>query len=235
MLHVMGYEVNVVRKAIKNIHLGVYPPNGRVRVAAPQNTEDEAIRMLIITRLSWIKKQQAKFLHQQRQSQREYVSGESHYLFGKRYLLKVIADQSRPRIEIKSNKYIELYVNNQTNYEKKEQLFEDYYRTELRKCLLDLKVKWEKKLKLTINELYIKKMKTKWGTCNPDKKRIWINLELAKKPIPCIEYIFVHELMHFFEKKHNENFRKLITRYYPNWKQIQNDLNDIILSYCNWG
>ena len=235
MLHIMGYDVNIVRKDIKNIHLGVYPPNGRVRVAAPTNTDDEAIRMLIITRLSWIKKQLAKFHNQERESKREYVSGESHYYFGKRYLLRVHEDDSNPRIEIKSSKYIDLYLKNSTDYSKIEKLFDDFYRLALREQLTVLKEQWERKLKTTIHELYIKKMKTKWGTCNPDKKRIWMNLELAKKPVHCIEYIFVHELMHFYEKKHNDHFRKLINRHYPNWKQVQNELNDLILGYCNWG
>ncbi len=235
MMTIMGYDINIIRKGIKNIHLGVYPPNGRIRVAVPESVDDEAIRLLVISRISWIKKQKIKFLNQERQSKRKYISGESHYFFGKRYLLKVIETTSKPKVEIKSNKYIDLYINKDTDYNKKEKIIEEFYRAELRIRLSKLKQKWESKLKVNIEELSIKKMKTKWGTCNPDKKKILINLELAKKPIQSIEYILVHELIHFFEKKHNENFRKLINRHYPQWKQAQSELNNIILGYCNWG
>jgi predicted metal-dependent hydrolase len=181
-LQVRNLDVETIKKDIKNIHLGVYPPNGRVRVAAPLKTTDEAIELLVISKIPWIKKQQSKFIKQKRQTKREYVSGESHYFFGKRYLLNVLNTKDKPRIEIKRTKHIDLYVKEKTDFKKKEKIIENFYRAEIKKLIPDLLEKWEKILGINVNEVRIKKMKTKWGSCNPKDKRIWLNLELAKKP-----------------------------------------------------
>ncbi len=233
-IQVCNLNVETIKKDIKNIHLGVYPPNGRVSVAAPLNTTDESIRLLIISKIHWIRKQQLKFNKQVRQTKREYVSGESHYLFGKRYLLNVHSIENKPRIEIKRNKVIDLYVNYNADSEQKEKLVERFYRTEIKKQIPELVEKWQNIIGVNINEIKIKKMKTKWGTCNAKDKRIWLNLELAKKPLHCMEYVLAHEMTHFLEKNHNNQFKSLINSYFPQWEQYKNELNDTILSYNSW-
>ena len=233
-MQVCNLKVEAIRKDIKNIHLGVYPPNGRVRVAAPLKTTDESIRLLVISKIPWIKKKQSKFARQERQTKREYVSGESHYFFGKRYLLNVQETDSKPRIEIKRNKFIDLYVNQNADLKKKERMVENFYRSEIKKQIPALLEKWEEIIGVKVKETRVKKMKTKWGTCNPKDKRIWLNLELAKKPLNCMEYVFVHEMIHFVEKSHNDKYRYLISSHLPRWEQYRNELNNSILSYSSW-
>jgi predicted metal-dependent hydrolase len=233
-IQIHNLNVETVKKNIKNIHLGVYPPNGRIRVAAPLRTPDEAIELLVISKIPWIKKQQAKFEKQKRQTKREYVSGESHYFLGKRYLLNVIKTKDKPRIEIKRTKHIDLYIKEDMDFEKKEQIFENFYRSEIKKIIPDLKEKWEKIIGVNVNEVRIKKMKTKWGSCNPKAKRIWLNLELAKKPMHCIEYVMVHEMIHLIEKKHNGKFKYLIRSHIPQWEQYKKELNHSILGHSSW-
>jgi len=234
ILQVRNLNIETIKKDIKNIHLGVYPPNGRIRVAAPLKTKDEAIELLVISKIPWIKKQQSKFIKQKRQTKREYVSGESHYFFGKRYLLNVLKTKDKPRIEIKRTKYMDLYIKENTKYKKKEKIIENFYRAEIKKLIPDLLEKWEKILGINVNEVRIKKMKTKWGSCNPKDKRIWLNLELAKKPFHCIEYVMVHEMIHFAEKNHSDKFRHLIKLHLPQWEQHKKELNSSILSYSTW-
>jgi predicted metal-dependent hydrolase len=228
-------EIDTVKKDIKNIHLGVYPPNGRVRVAAPLKTTDEAIKLLVISKMPWIKKQQLRFNQQERQSKREYVSGESHYFFGNRYRLNVVQTNSKPKIEIKRKTRIDMYVNPEANLKKKENLMNNFYRTELKKQIPILVEKWQKITGLQVKEVNIKKMKTKWGTCKPKYQRIWVNLELAKKPLHCLEYVLVHEMTHFKEKNHNEKFEFLLKSYMQQWDQCKQELNNGILSYSKWG
>jgi len=228
-------EIDTVKKDIKNIHLGVYPPNGRVRVAAPLKTTDEAIKLLVISKMPWIKKQQLRFNQQERQSKREYVSGESHYFFGNRYRLNVVQTNSKPKIEIKRKTRIDMYVNPEANLKKKENLMNNFYRTELKKQIPILVEKWQKITGLQVKEVNIKKMKTKWGTCKPKYQRIWVNLELAKKPLHCLEYVLVHEMTHFKEKNHNEKFEFLLKSYMQQWDQCKQELNNGILGYSKWG
>jgi predicted metal-dependent hydrolase len=227
-------EIETVKKDIKNIHIGVYPPNGRVRIAAPLKTTDEAIELLIISKMAWIKRQQLKFRQQERQTKREYVSGESHYFLGNRYRLDVLQTNSTPKIEIKRKAYINMYIKPETPLRKREKLMNDFYRSELKKQIPNLLQKWQKITGLQVNEVRIKKMKTKWGTCNPKCRRIWINLELAKKPRHCLEYVLVHEMAHFIEKSHNEKFQLLLKSYIHNWEQCKRELNDGILGYSKW-
>jgi len=234
VLQVCDLNVETIKKDIKNIHLGVYPPTGRVRVAAPLKTTDEAIELLVISKMSWIQKQQSKFIKQERQPKREYVSGESHYFFGRRYLLNVQKTEDKPRVEIKRTKYIDLYVKEDTNHKKKEKIIEDFYRSKIKKQIPNLLEKWQKLIGVKVNEVRIKKMKTKWGSCNPKAKRIWLNLELAKKPLHCMEYVMVHEMLHFIEKNHSDKFRYLISSYLPQWDQNKKELNNSILSYSRW-
>jgi len=233
-IQICNLMVETVKKDIKNIHIGVYPPNGRVRIATPLNTTDESLRLLIISKNHWIKKQQAKFTAQERQTRREFVSGETHYLFGKKYLLNVSTIKDKPKIEIKRNKFLDLYISKDAGYKLKEKAFEEFYRLELKKQMIPLIKKWETKIGITVKELKIRKMKTKWGTCNPKAKRIRLNLELAKKPLHCIEYVLVHEMIHFLAKGHNNKFKELISSYLPQWEQYKNELNNQPLGFNTW-
>lgn len=233
---VSNLQIETVRKDIKNIHLGVYPPDGRIRVSIPLKINDEALRLFLISKTSWIKKQHQKFSRQERQTKREYVTGESHYFFGRRYQLNVNHSDSEPKIEIRKKKHIDLYVKPNTTIKQKQKMFEKFYRSELlEKVIPKLLQKWEKKVGVKVNQVKIRKMKTKWGTCNSKDKRIWLNLELAKKPLHCIDYVFVHELIHLIEKKHSERFIQLLESAYPNWQSSKEALNQGILSYFEWG
>jgi predicted metal-dependent hydrolase len=227
-------EALVVRKPIKNLHLSVLPPNGWVRISAPERMKDDAIRTLIALRLPWIKKQQAKFAGQERQTKRDYVSGESHYFFGKRYRLELVYKDDVPAVSLKGKNKIVLQVRPKSSVAKRHEVMLDWYRQELHKAVDDLIAKWQKKLGVRANFWAIKRMKTRWGTCNHKRGRILINLELAKKPLACTEYVVVHELLHLVEKKHNDKFVALMTKHLPKWKSIKEELNRFILSYEEW-
>ncbi len=228
ILTIQNMAVQVLKKDIKNIHLNVLPPDGRVRVSVPRHVQDETIRLFIIKKLPWIKKHIANFQAQARQSERQYISGESHYFKGQRYIMRV-EHASRPNIEIRNKKYIYLFVPAHYDTRQKRNYYENWLRKNLREDLIRLIPKWEKKINVQVNEIKIKKMKTRWGTCNPEEKRIWINLELVKKPEKHLEYIIVHELVHLLEKKHNERFKKLMDDFMPGWQNIREELNKFIL------
>lgn len=227
-------KIEVIKKNIKNLHLSVHPPNGRVRIAAPLMMNDEAIRIFAISKLSWIKKQQAKFQEQERQSEREYVSGESHYYQGRRYLLNVVYTKKKQRVEISKNNQINLYVHEGSTADQRERVMMEWYRSELKKQIPDLIAKWEKHIGVKVISWGVKLMKTKWGTCNPKAKRIWLNLELAKKNPRCLEYIVVHEMIHLIEKHHNERFYAYLEQFIPNWKEIKEELNGLIFESSKW-
>lgn len=226
--------VDVVRKAIKNLHLGVYPPYGRVRVAVPLTVKDEIVRLAVIDKWGWIKRQQAKFVGQVRQSKREMVSGESHYFMGKHYRLKVIERNQPPEAKIKNKSFIELYVRPNTTVEKREQVLQDWYRAQLKELVPEYLVKWQPVIGVQPVEWQIKKMKTKWGSCNIEARRIWFNLELAKKPVKCLEYILVHELVHLLERHHSDRFMGLMDRFMPNWRMHRDVLNQSPLAHEDW-
>jgi hypothetical protein len=233
-LQVAGMEVLVVRKKIKNLHLAVLPPGGQVRVSAPLSMKDDAIRTLLAVKLPWIKKQQAKFASQPRQTPREYVSGESHYFMGKRYRLEVNYEEAPARVELKGKTRLLLRVRPGSGRTKREQVVSDWYRQELRILLDGLLPKWQARIGVEPRAWGIKRMKTRWGTCNQKSRRILLNLELAKKPVSCIEYVVVHELLHLIEKKHNEKFVDLMTRYLPKWRSEKQELNRFPLSHEEW-
>jgi len=232
---VSNLQIETVRKDIKNIHLGVYPPNGRVRISAPLKTSDESLRLFIISKIPWIRKQKDRFSKQERQTKREYITGESHYFFGKRYQLIVNKTDEKPQIEIYKKTHLEMYVKPNTTVKQKQKMLENFYRTELAKIIPKLLLKWERKVGVKANEIKIKKMKTKWGACTSKDKRIWLNLELAKKPVHCIDYVFVHELVHIIEGKHSERFLELLEAAYPKWQQSKDELNQGVLSHFEWG
>lgn len=226
--------VDVVRKDIKNLHLAVYPPNGRVRVAVPLRVDDEAVRLAVISKLTWIKRQQSKFLEQERQTEREYVSGESHYFQGKRYLLNVVYQDAVPKVIVRNNKTIDLIVRPGSSTAQREQVMDMWYRKQLRALIPPMLEKWEPIVGVRVNSWGIKQMKTKWGTCNIEAQRIWLNLELIKKSNPCLEYIVVHELVHLLERHHNDHFRLLMDKFLPNWLFLREELNREPLAHENW-
>lgn len=231
---ISGIEIEVIKKDIKNLHLAVYPPNGRVRIAAPLKMTEDVIRVFAISKLSWIKKQQRQFEEQPRQTSRNYISGESHYFKGTRYLLRVNTTTEKQKIEIKNKRYLDIYVRKNITPENKDKLVTEWYRSELKKEIPILIEKWEKITGLKVEQWGVKKMKTKWGTCNPNAKRIWLNLELAKKPIRCLEYIVVHEIIHLLERTHNDNFKALMDKFLPNWRNLKKELNDLIFDENKW-
>jgi len=225
---------DVVLKDIKNIHLSVYPPAGRVKIAAPSRMDLETIRIFAISKLSWIKRQQVKFRSQQREAPREYTNRESHYFLGKRYLLKVIEKESSPVVTIKHNTLV-MQVRSATTAEQKQIILQEWQREQLKLLVPKYIAKWESKMKVTVSEFGIKKMKTKWGTCNREDKRIWINLELAKKPLECLEYIVIHEMIHLLERHHNDRFIALMDKFSPQWRHIKAELNRLPVSHVDWG
>jgi predicted metal-dependent hydrolase len=233
-LQVAGMEVLVVRKSIKNLHLSVLPPLGRVRVSAPLAMKDDAIRTLLATKLPWIKKQKAKFQSQERQTPREYVSGESHYLLGKRHRLEVVLENKPAQVQLNGKDRIVLRVRPGSDPAKRQEVMLDWYRGQLRTLLNELLPEWQEKIGVSLGSWGIKRMKTRWGTCSQKAGRIWLNLELAKKPFACVEYVLVHELIHLIEKKHNENFVDLMTKYLPKWRSIKEELNRFILAHEDW-
>ena len=225
--------IDVVRKNIKNLHLAVYPPTGRVRIAAPLRVNDDAIRLFIISKISWIKKHQSKFNGQDRESEREFISGESHYYQGQRYLLNVIYHDAKPRVELKNKTYLDLYVRLGSNQLQRQKILTEWYRYKLKEQIPDLIDKWKHIVGVEVDDWAVKKMKTRWGSCNRKNKRIWINLELAKKPLHCLEFIIVHELTHLLERHHNDRFKGLMDGFMPQWRVYKEELNRFILPYSD--
>lgn len=232
---VSGIAVEVVRKDIKNLHLGVYPPNGRVRVAAPLVVSDEAVRLAVIDKLTWIRRQKAKFAEQPRQSEREMVNGESHYFLGKRYRLRVHEQDAPARVALRGIASLDLFVRPGSSAERRKTVLLRWHREQLKFLIPPLLEKWQPLLGVQVAAWGIKNMKTKWGSCNVDARRVWFNLELAKKPPQCLEYIVVHELVHLLERHHNERFTALMDRFLPNWRSSRDSLNRSPLRHESWG
>lgn len=224
-------EIQVTKKKIKNLHLSVMPPNGSVKISAPIEVSDDAIIAFASSRLGWIKAQIATFENHERESKREYVSGESFYLFGRRYLLNVI-HTNKNKIEIQNDRIILSLKKNTTN-DQKINFVTNWYRNELRKELKKLLEVWQTRTRLIPESWQIKDMKTKWGSCTKNKGKLWFNLQLAKKPIDCIEYVVLHELIHLKVEKHNNEFKNLMQQYMPNWQERKSTLNNFILDYIN--
>ena len=231
---VSGLSIQVVRKDIKNLHLGVYPPHGRVRVAAPLRVSDSAVRLAVIDKLGWIKRQRARFDAQPRQSEREMVSGESHYFLGQRYRLRVIRCSGPAKVIVRGQGKMELHVRGELTAGQREKVLLGWYRQRLKELIPPLLEKWQNVLGVWPEEWAIKKMKTKWGACNVEARRVWLNLELAKKPVQCLEYIIVHELVHLLEKHHSEKFSALMSDFLPQWKARRAELNAAPLAHETW-
>lgn len=225
--------IDVERKNIKNLHLAVHPPKGRVRIAAPEHMDDEAIRLFVISKLPWIKKHQIKFDEQLRQTEREYISGESHYFQGQRYLLNII-NSDKNVVVVSNKKYIDLYISDDTGQLKRKHILNKWYKQQLHNQIPTYLTKWQKAIGNEISDYGIRQMKTKWGSCNVKKRRIWLNLELAKKPPHCLEYVILHELVHLLERKHNDTFMLHMDKLMPQWRTYRDELNNFVLEHAVW-
>lgn len=234
-IEIGSLSIDVVRKDIKNMHLAVYPPEGRIRLAAPERTDFEVMRLFAISKLSWIKKQVTGFKEQKRETPREYVSGESHYFQGKRFLLEVLERPGKHEIEVKGTKKITMSLRPGSSLAKREELMKEWYRAELKKQVPELIEKWEEVIGVKSKDWGIRLMRTKWGACNIEEKRIWLNLELAKKPPICLEYIIVHELVHLLERNHNDRFVRYMDKFMPKWRHHRDELNRLPVAHVDWG
>lgn len=226
-------SVDLVFKDIKNVHLSVHPPTGRVRIAAPERMDVDKIRIFAISKLDWIKKNQRGFRNQERETPREFLDRESHYLWGRRYLLRIHETEAPPEIQLAPGK-IHLRVRPHTAPEKKREIIAEFYRNQLRLEAPPVIARWERALGVTVNRFYVRQMKTKWGTSNPRACSIRLNTELAKKPRHCLEYIIVHEMVHFLDPHHGDRFISLMDTFMPDWRFHRNELNRHPLAYEKW-
>jgi hypothetical protein len=225
--------VDVVLKDIKNIHLSVYPPAGRVRISAPARMSVERIRLFAISKLDWIKEQQRKLREQERETPREFLCRESHYVWGKRYLLSIVEENAPPLVELK-HKRMFLRLRPSADDNKRHQVIETWYRTELKTATQELIAKWEPRIGVTVCGFFVQRMKTRWGSCNSQARTIRLNTDLAKKPCECLEYIVVHEMIHILEPTHNERFQELMGSFMPDWEHRRETLNRLPVRHENW-
>ena len=217
--------VDVLFKDIKNVHLSVYPPTGRVRVSAPRRMSLSNVRLFALSKIGWIRKHQGKVRRQPRETPREYLERESHYLWGRRYLLTVDESGPKPRVQL-SNRIIELTVPVGATLEFRRDVLSDWYREELRKNAEPIVLKWARRLDVDLKKFYVQRMKTKWGSSNPARRTIRLNLELAKHATECLDYVALHEMAHFIVPNHSQRFRELLDRQMPGWVHVRNRLNE---------
>jgi predicted metal-dependent hydrolase len=225
--------VEVVLKDIKNIHLSVYPPAGKVRISAPSRMTLDTVRVFAISKLGWIKQQQEKLRGQERETPREYLDRESHFVWGKRYLLKVTECDATPSVELKHSRMF-LRLRPATSSDKKQAVVEAWYREQIRKAVPSLIAKWEPVMGVKVEKFFVQKMKTKWGSCNAASKTIRLNTDLAKKPPQCFEYIVVHEMAHLVVRHHNEQFSSIMDKCLPGWRLLRQMLNNAPLAHTDW-
>ena len=226
-------DVDVTHKDIKNVHLSVYPPTGRVRISAPRHMSPETIRVFAISKLSWIRQQKKKLLGQERETQRDYIDRESHHVWGKRYLLKVVELEAAPCVEQKHSNLI-LQVRPGSDWAKKQTVMAQWYRSLVKEATPPLIAKWESLIGVNVARFFVQHMKTKWGSCNNKARTIRLNTDLAKKPADCLEYVVVHELVHLLEPTHNARFVALMDRFMPKWRLHREKLNRAPLAHADW-
>ncbi len=232
-IQVGDFNFEVTRKDIKNVHLSVHPPNGRISLSAPLNTRLDVIRAYVISKLAWIRLQQEKLANQVREIPREYVKRESHYLWGRRYLLNIVYSNNRAKVVV-DHKRINLHVREGTSKDKKAEVFYEWQKTLLHEYIKTTIPKWEKIMGVKVNAYYVQKMKTKWGSCNHGSQSIRLNTELVKKPKDLVEYVIVHEMVHLIVPNHNDYFLALMDKYYPNWREARLELNELPLGHVEW-
>lgn len=233
VLELGDLRAEVTRKAIKHVHLSVLPPTGKVRVAAPQGMALETIRLFVVSKLGWIRTQQRKLQLQEREAPREFLNKESHYLWGKRYLLEISFADAAPAVRV-TPRQLQLQVRPGVDQARCEKILDAWYRQQLRQVIPALLSKWEPVLKVKAAKVFIQRMKTKWGGCTPSSGYVRFNTDLAKKPPECLEYIVVHELVHLLEPTHNERFIALMDLYLPNWKHLRRQLNQLPVRHEDW-
>jgi len=233
VLQLGDIAVDVVLKDIKNVHLGVYPPTGRVRISAPSRMSLDTIRVFAVAKLDWIKAQQRKLREQERETPREYLERESHYVWGKRYLLSVTEGDQAPTLALKHSRMV-LTVRAGTNEAAKEAVVAQWYREQIKAAVRELAAKWEPIVGVSVNRVFVQQMKTKWGGCNPRARTIRLNTELAKKPKECLEYIVVHEMVHLLEPTHNARFVALMDQLMPRWQFLRQRLNRLPVRHADW-
>ena len=224
-LHISDIQVELVRKDIKNLHLGVYPPAGRVRVAAPLAVSDDAVLLAVIGRLGWIRRQQAKFQAQPRQSARQMLQGESHYYLGRRYRLVLAETGGRQTVSLQGGTRLTLHAHRGADAAARWRVLERWYRQQLHERLTPMVERWTAAIGVTVPQWRIRWMKTKWGSCNPRAPRLWFNVALVKVPPECIEYVVVHELLHLIDASHGERFIDALDTYLPDWRERRSKLN----------
>ena len=226
-------EIEVTRKAIKNVHLSVHPPDGRVSISAPLNTRLEVVRAYAISKLAWIRLQQDKLVKQPREKQRQYINRESHYLWGRRYLLNVVLTNGKQHVTI-DHKRIYLFVRPRSNREKREEVFYEWQKELLHEFVAGTIEKWQPILRIKVSAYFLQKMKTKWGSCNHNSRTIRLNTELVKKPKDLVEYVIVHEMAHIVVPNHSQRFKNIVEKHFPNWQELRLELNDLPLGHTNW-
>ena len=231
---VSGIRIDVTRKAIKNVHLSVCPPEGAVRISAPKSMSDDNARLAVIRRLPWIRRCRAEFQSQRRETERQFVSGESHYFDGRRYLLDVVTSAGPTTVSVQNNGRIRVEARPQTARDTKRRALDEFYRAHLRALVDHALPPYQKQLGVEPRDIRIQRMKTRWGSCIQQTGRILLNLELAKKPRPCVEYILVHEMAHLLERTHNQRFVEIVERVMPDWRQRRDLLNSLPLAYESW-
>lgn len=224
VLDIGGVPVDVTFKDIKNVHLSVHPPTGRVRISAPRRMSLDNVRLFAVSKIGWIKRNQSKLAAQARETPREYIERESHYVWGRRYLLTIKEGEAKPSVTL-VHRSLELTIPRGTSIEQREVALSEWYRAELRKNAEIALTKWARRLDVEIDSFAIQRMKTKWGSSNPSRRTVRLNLELAKFPTECLEYVALHEVAHFVVPNHSERFIDILDRHMPGWRTVRDRLN----------
>jgi len=223
----------VTRKDVKHVHLSVHPPDGRVTLVAPKGTRPEVARAYAVSRLGWIRKQQSGLRGQARETQRQFVGRETHYLWGRRYLLTVREEEAKPAVKL-SHRRITLTVRPGSDRARREAVMHEWHKSLLHAALPELIRKWERKLGVKVAGYFLQRMKTKWGGCNHRAGTIRLNTELVKKPKDLLEYVVVHEMLHLLAPTHSEQFFGLLSKHYPSWREARAELNELPLGAESW-
>jgi len=226
-------SLTVTQKDVQNVHLSVHPPDGRVTLVAPPSTRLDVARAYAISKLGWIREQRRQFENQARETPRQLVERESHYLWGRRYLLSVVYKEAKPKITL-DHKYITLQVRPGSDLPKRAEILHEWHKSLLHEAVPPLVQKWEKKLDVKVSSYFLQRMKTKWGSCNHRVRNIRLNTELVKKPKDLLEYVIIHEMAHLIEPTHSDRFVAILDQHYPTWREARAELNELPLAAVSW-